>query len=74
MGNHGTYSWKMLSRLRLSYDDLENNMVFSTLVIDAMGHSGVDIYRYYQYALAYRNIDMYFQYRNIFTRLRSRRG
>ncbi len=33
--NQGTYSWKMLFRLCLGYDDLENNMVF--LIIDAMG-------------------------------------
>ncbi len=32
-----TYSWKMLSRLWLGYDNLENNMVFLNLVIDAMG-------------------------------------
>ncbi len=36
-GDQVTYSWKMLSRLWLCYEDLENNMVFLNLVIDAMG-------------------------------------
>ncbi len=35
--SQGSYSWKMLSRLWLDYDDLENNMVFLNLVIDIMG-------------------------------------
>ncbi len=29
---------------------------------DITSSSGVDIYRYYRYALAYRNIDMNFRY------------